>query len=238
MRIIGGEDYYDGIAVVSSDPILRFIVLRRDEGRTLPASQMAGRGMMVDVPDVLLHPLGGSPTASATMIHAASRLIGRKGPFAFYRSGDVEVSLSCGAAAFCGTMRRCILVTAGFEGRHGRRTSVKDWCWSETDLQEALASHGVGMRSHGLAAWFEPVDVRHQSKKHGFCMASLNPEADPDNWSLDAPTLDDMNHQHVVAPDDALAGIARWLGGEGGRMIARSRGHSPIRQEKVATLVG
>lgn len=163
--------------------------------------------------------------------------IPRRGrPCARISDGDVDIRLEAGAVAFCGTLRRCIVVTAVTDWSPRADVMLRDWCWSLDDLEESLASHGYRMQCEAMGDWFVPVDVSSTAKLGGFAIASFDPTDGSDAWRLDAPTLDAMNHQHVLPPAEALTELAGWLSGSDMPVKVRLDPRVDVDRDKVALL--
>lgn len=237
MRIIGGSDYYDGRAVSTDGSVLFLSVFRRTGNRTVARSAMAKTpSFSLRTPRILLRRLGCGVGILQRLRSVMNATLRRDGPCARISDGDVDIRLEAGAAAFCGTLRRCIVVTAVTDWSPRGDVVLRDWCWSLDDLEESLASHGYRIQCEALESWFAPVDVSSTAKLVGFAIASFDPTDGSHAWRLDAPTLDAMNHQHVLPPAEALAELAGWLSGSDRPVKVRLDPRVDVDRDKVALL--
>jgi hypothetical protein len=239
MRIIGGRDYYDGMAFPSDGTVLSMIVYRRTgtplDDRTMRRLIPHGTA----IPSILLSNMSQRPSMAQRFAARIRKAFRPSGPLARLDGGDITIRLDHGAALFCGTLRRCVLVTARSAWSSNRTRTSRDWCWTVEALEEALASYGARMETQGLAEWFAPVDVSDGARAAGIAVATLDPidrtAGDP-TWRLECPTLCAMNHQQVLSPSDALRQLAVWLGGESARTVVRVRAEQGVDRDGVALL--
>ena len=239
MRIIGGRDYYDGMAYPSDGTVLSMLVYRRS------STEMADSDMQRLIPHdarfpfLMISNYSSRPSILDRLTARVKRMINPNGAMAKLDSGDIRIRLDHGAAIFCGTLRRCVLVTARSVWSSNRARVTRDWCWTVEALEEALASHGARTDAHLLEEWFRPVDVAADARKAGVAIATLDPVewcGGRASWRVECPTLCGMNHQQVLSPCEALRELAVWLGGDSPRTVVRVRADQGVDRDGVALL--
>jgi hypothetical protein len=214
MRIIGGRDYYDGMAFSSDGKVLSLLVYHRHgslvmDGRTM--HRMLGARDLTPRLDV--EPLTEREPKAAGMRAVVDALMRGLGP-SRARCGEIVVTFSPTGSLFCGQLRRGILLRA--TNRRTRNTTTADWCWTADAFEEAIAFHGMHDRSGRHREWFEPEDRSHAAKAAGLAVATLDPtdgHHPRGTWRLDAPTMGRMCLQQVIPAERALRELAHWIGG-------------------------
>jgi hypothetical protein len=213
MRLIGGRDYYDGMAFRSDGTVLSMLVYRRDGGRRETRPWMEDR---LSIPrrrlSLRLHAIdgGSGPRRPRT------NLFGSPGAIAHVLWNGADLRIDEGAVLFCGSARRCLLVRTEHRYEDGRIVIEHDWCWTPDEIEISLSSRGLGIDVGWDRSWFDPIPVHGEARSEGICIATLDPsgrEGSRTSWRIDAPSLADMYFEQIMPRREALTRIADWVGG-------------------------
>ena len=223
MRIIGASDYYDGTAFHRDGNVSSLLVYRRRTDLTRTSAGMEPvLGARRRPPTIVPAPMMCRPSLGAVLRSTAPSFLRRPCRLARFSRGDSSVAFDAIGALFCGVLRMGVVVTSTGGWSPRRDLVVRDWCWTTEELAEAVVSRGLRPDLIRDRGWFAEQDATEAARTAGITVATMDPtdgDTPPGTWRLEAPTLGAMAFGTRLAPDEALARLAAWIGGGDGIVV-------------------